>query len=223
MTARPSLVKRPKIEASSDDQLPPGQHLTRRWPVFHHGAIPPFDPRTWELQVVGLVARPLRLTWPEVSALPRVSVRGEMHCVTRWSTVANDWEGIAARQIVDLAGVEPSARFVLLHADGGYTANLPLAAFVADDVLLALRHGGTDLSLEHGAPLRAVVPARYAWKSVKWLRAIEFLADDQSGFWERYGYHPDGDPWREQRFADESAPPPPALPQLPPNSDSVRE
>jgi len=202
MVVRPRAIKRPQIDPGLAHRLPPGQHLARRLPVLHHGDVPPFDPATWDLRVSGLVERPLRLTWPEFQQLPRVTVDGDLHCVTRWSKLDNRWEGVAARHVIALAGVKPEARFVLFHADGGYTANLPLAAFDADDALLALARDGEPLTPEHGAPLRVVVPRRYAWKSAKWLRGIEFLAEDRPGFWEEYGYHHDGDPWREERFAE---------------------
>ena len=196
-------LKRPRVAPQLGARTPPGQYLTERWPVLHHGPVPPFDPATWDFRVFGLVERPLRFTWEEFRALPRVAVHADMHCVTRWSKLDNDWEGVPAREVVARAGVRPEARFALLHGEGGYTANLPFAAFADDQVLFALKHGGEDLTPEHGFPLRAVVPRCYAWKSAKWLRGVEFLAEDQPGFWERYGYHHNADPWREERFADE--------------------
>ena len=202
MVFRSLGVKRPKIAPELAERVPPGQHVTARWPVLHHGAIPPFNPAAWDLRVFGLIERPLRYTWEEFQALPRFTFTADMHCVTRWSKLDNAWEGVAAREIIARARPLPEARFVLLHAEGGYTANLDLDAFAADDVLLALKHGGEDLSPEHGQPLRAVIPSRYAWKGAKWLRAIEFLADDRPGFWEKYGYNNNADPWREERFAE---------------------
>ena len=170
--------------------------------MLHEGKVPAFDPATWDLQVIGLVDRPVRLSWAEFQRLPAVEVTADMHCVTRWSKLNNSWEGVSGRYVVELAGVLPAAKYVLFHAEGGYTANVPLAAFAADDALLALKHGGEDLAPEHGSPLRAVVPTRYAWKSAKWLRGIEFLAEDRPGFWEGYGYDDNADPWHEERFAE---------------------
>ena len=201
MLARPRGVKRPTIPPALADRVPPGQHVATRWPVLHHGDVPPFDPTTWDFRVFGLVEAPLRLTWDEFLALPRVSRAGDLHCVTRWSKLDNAWQGVPARDVVGRAGPRPEARFALFHAEGGYTANLPLAAL--DDALLALAHDGEPLTPEHGFPLRAVVPSRYAWKGAKWLRAVEFLANDQPGFWESFGYHPNADPWREERFAED--------------------
>ena len=201
MVIRSRGLKRPKVSLELQERVPPGQYPTARWPVLHVGSVPALDPATWDLRVFGLVERELRFTLEEVRALPRVTVRADLHCVSRWSKLDNTWEGVPGRIVVEQAGALPTAKFVLFHAEGGYTANVPLAAF-ADDGLLALRHEGEDLAPEHGHPLRAVVPTRYAWKSAKWLRGIEFLAEDRSGFWERYGYDDNADPWQEERFAE---------------------
>ncbi|MDP9363063.1 MAG: sulfite oxidase-like oxidoreductase [Chloroflexota bacterium] len=195
-------VKRPAVAPAQGNRLPPGQHPTRRWPVFHHGEVPPFDPGTWDLRVFGLVEEPLCLSWEAFQALPRIAVTADMHCVTRWSTLDNAWEGVAGGEILARAKPLPEARFVLLHAEAGYTANLPLDAFAGEGTLLATANNGVALSPEHGAPVRAIVPSRYAWKSAKWLRGIELLAEDRPGFWEGYGYHDNADPWREERFAE---------------------
>ena len=200
MVFRSTGLKRPMIPPELADRVPPGQHVTERWPVLHHGSIPPFDPATWDFRVFGLVDEPLRFTWDDFRALPRTTVTADLHCVTRWSKLDNTWEGVSARVLSLRARVKPESKFVLLHADGGYTANVPIEAF--GDAILALKHNGQDLSPEHGYPLRAVVPERYAWKSAKWLRGVEFMASDRPGFWERYGYSSDADPWSERRFAE---------------------
>ena len=202
MAFRSKGLKRPKIRAELADRVPPGQYPTERWPVLHVGAVPGFDPATWDFRVFGLVERPVRLTWAEVQALPTVEVTADMHCVTRWSKLGNRWEGVPLGRVLDLAGVLPEARYVVFHCDGGYTANLPLEIARDEDALLALKQGGEPLTPEHGFPLRAVVPTRYAWKSAKWLRGIELLAEDRPGFWERYGYSNSADPWRDERFAE---------------------
>jgi len=202
MVFRSLGLKRPKVAPEQADRVPPGQYLTERWPVLHHGAIPTFNPAAWDLRVFGLVEQELRLTWEEFLALPRVSVGADMHCVTRWTKLDNTWEGVAAREIIARVRPQPEAAVVLFHAEGGYTANIPFASFDDDDVLLATAHNGSDLTPEHGAPLRSVVPKRYAWKGAKWLRGIEFLAEDRLGFWEKYGYHNTADPWQEERFAE---------------------
>jgi DMSO/TMAO reductase YedYZ molybdopterin-dependent catalytic subunit len=202
MVFRSLGLKRPQLPPDVAERIPPGQFLTERWPVLHHGAIPSFNPATWDLRVFGLVEHELRFTWDEFLALPRVVVNADMHCVTRWSKLDNTWEGVSARSIIEAAGVKPEARFVLFHSDGGYTANIPFEVFADDDVLLALKHNDEELTPEHGYPVRAVVPKRYAWKSAKWLRGIEFMAEDKLGFWEQYGYHNNADHWKEERFAE---------------------
>jgi DMSO/TMAO reductase YedYZ molybdopterin-dependent catalytic subunit len=180
--------------------VPPGQFVATRWPVLHQGEVPPFDPTTWDLRVWGLVEAPQCWTWETFVALPVVTVDGDLHCVTRWSSIGHAWTGVRPRTIVEIAGVQPDARFVILHGEAGYSANLPVAALFADDVMLATRHDGEPLTPEHGAPLRVVIPGRYAWKSVKWLRGLEFVSEDRPGFWEGYGYSNSADPWREERF-----------------------
>jgi DMSO/TMAO reductase YedYZ molybdopterin-dependent catalytic subunit len=154
------------------------------------------------LRIDGLVERELILSWTQVLDLPRVTVDADMHCVTRWTKLDNTWEGIASREIIELAGVKSNARHVLFHGEGGYTANVTIDVFAEENVLLALKHNGEDLTLEHGFPLRVIVPSRYAWKSAKWLRRIEFLDEDQLGFWEQYGYNNNADFLKEERFAE---------------------
>jgi len=187
---------------SREPRLPPGQIHTDKWPVLHHGSVPATDLGRWDFRVFGLVDRPTRWSYEEFRALARVRVRSDIHCVTRWSRYDNLWEGVAVKDVLQAAGIRPEARFAVIHAEQGYTTNLPLAALLDDDVLLADRHDGRDLTPEHGWPLRLVVPKRYFWKSAKWVRGIELVADDRPGFWEQNGYHNDADPWREERFSE---------------------
>ncbi|HTR97435.1 MAG TPA: molybdopterin-dependent oxidoreductase, partial [Candidatus Acidoferrales bacterium] len=126
----------------------------------------------------------------------------DIHCVTRWSRFDNLWEGVSLREVLRLASPRPDARFVIVHAEQGFTTNLPLSELAQDDVLLADHHDGQPLTPEHGWPLRLVVPRRYFWKSAKWVRRLELVAEDHPGFWERNGYHNDADPWHEERFSD---------------------
>jgi DMSO/TMAO reductase YedYZ molybdopterin-dependent catalytic subunit len=185
-----------------EGRLPPGQSLTRKWPVLDASGPPRIDMNLWQLAIGGLVAQPVQWNWEEFLALPRVKVFADFHCVTRWSRLDNVWEGVSTREIVARAGgLQPGVSFVLAHGyDGGWTTNLPLEDFLADDALVALSHDGEPLELEHGGPARLIVPQLYAWKSAKWLAAIEFLDRDRAGFWERNGYHMHGDPWKEERF-----------------------
>ncbi|HXZ80109.1 MAG TPA: sulfite oxidase-like oxidoreductase [Terriglobales bacterium] len=185
-----------------EHRLPPGQSATLKWPVLHYGSIPRFDPATWDFRLYGLVEAPLRLTWAEFDALPKTSVTSDFHCVTRWSRFDNHWEGVGFRQILRLVRLQPGVAFVLVHAEQGYTANIPLADLDRDNVLFATHHDGEPLTPEHGYPLRLIVPHLYGWKSVKWVRGLEFLNRDIAGFWEQNGYNMHGDPWKEERFSE---------------------
>jgi DMSO/TMAO reductase YedYZ molybdopterin-dependent catalytic subunit len=190
-----------------DERLPPRQVLTRKWPVLHAGPVPAFDREHWLFEVFGLVRRPWRCGFDDFLALPRVSVRADMHCVTRWSKLDNLWEGVSTREVMSHVDVLPQARYVLVHAEHGFATNLPLEDFLGDDCLFALKHDGQDLTPDHGFPLRLVVPRLYAWKSAKWVRAVELLAHDRAGFWESWengGYHMRGDPWAEERFCEDA-------------------
>ena len=184
------------------NRVPPGQSRTLKWPILDASGPPRIDLATWKLEIDGLVNRKVSFTWQDFLALPRVKVFADFHCVTRWSRLGNTWEGVSTRTLIDLAGgIKPDAKFVVAHGyDHGWTTNLPLDEFLAEDALIAIRHDDEDLTLEHGGPARLMVPKLYAWKSAKWLGAIELVAQDQAGFWERNGYHMNGDPWREERF-----------------------
>jgi DMSO/TMAO reductase YedYZ molybdopterin-dependent catalytic subunit len=187
-------------------RIPPRQALTRKWPVLHYGPTPAFDRTHWTFHIFGLVERPWKCTYGEFLALPRVRVHADMHCVTRWSKLDNSWEGVATKSVLAEVQVKTAARFVMVHCEHGFTTNLPLADFLGDDCLFAWRHNGQDLEPDHGYPLRLVVPRLYAWKSAKWVRGIELMAEDRAGFWEAWdhgGYHMRGDPWAEQRFRDD--------------------
>jgi DMSO/TMAO reductase YedYZ molybdopterin-dependent catalytic subunit len=185
-----------------DERIPPGQSRTRKWPVLDAAGPPRIDLAQWRLEIDGLVERRVSLSWEEFNQLPRVKVFADFHCVTRWSRLGNLWEGVSTRTLLDLAGSIPAeARYALIHAyDFGWTANLPLEALLAEDALVATHHDGEPLDLEHGGPARLIVPRFYAWKSAKWIGGIELMAHDKAGFWERNGYHMNGDPWREERF-----------------------
>ncbi|MSO58020.1 MAG: sulfite oxidase-like oxidoreductase [Thermoleophilia bacterium] len=193
------------VEAAGFDpvRLPPGQYLTDTWPVLHAGEVPAYAPdlASWDFRVFGEVETEIKLDWEEFSRLPQVSRTQDIHCVTRWSRFDATFAGIEWPALAALVRPLPSARFVVAHCEAGFTANVPLAAFTQDGALLATHADGAPLTPEHGWPLRLVVPGVYFWKSAKWLRALELTADDQPGFWERYGYHNDADPWHEERYA----------------------
>ncbi len=187
-------------------RVPPGNRLVKTWPVLHYGPIPAFDGTDWDLEVKGLVENPFTLSYPELTSLPTVRVDADMHCVTGWTTLDNTWEGVSFRTIVERAEPLPEARWVIAHCAHGYTSNLSLQAMLDDDVLLAWRNHGEDLTPEHGWPLRLVVPKRYAWKSAKWLTALEFTDVNRRGFWEVRGYHVHADPWPEERYSHQEGP-----------------
>jgi DMSO/TMAO reductase YedYZ molybdopterin-dependent catalytic subunit len=182
-------------------RLPPGQSATLKWPVLHEGGIPRFDSKTWDFRVSGLVEKPLRLTWEEFTRLPMKEVTADMHCVTRWSRFDVRWEGVPFTEVMKLVQVKPGANYVMVHADYDYTTNVPLADLIRPTTLFALKHNGEPLPLEHGYPVRLVVPHLYAWKSAKWVRGIELMERDEPGFWEQNGYNMYGDPFREERYS----------------------
>jgi DMSO/TMAO reductase YedYZ molybdopterin-dependent catalytic subunit len=181
-------------------RLPPGQYLTEKWPVLHAGSVPDTDLATWTLRVFGEVENELELTWEQFNQLPRTENTQDIHCVTRWSRFDARFEGVHWRELERRTRPKSSARFAIAHAEQDFTTNIPIDFLRRDHALLATHADGEELAPEHGWPLRLVVPGKYFWKSAKWLRAIELTAADRPGFWERYGYHNEADPWREERY-----------------------
>ncbi|MEN8041516.1 MAG: sulfite oxidase-like oxidoreductase [Actinomycetota bacterium] len=184
----------------SADRLPPGQYHTDRFPVLHAGSIPDVDLATWDFTIDGLVAEPARWTWDEVRAMPSKEITTDIHCVTKWSKFDTTWSGISVLDIWDRIQPSDDATHVMIKAYHGYTANLPIADFLAEANLFADTYAGEPLTLEHGYPMRLVVPHLYFWKSVKWVRGFTVMAEDRPGFWEQNGYHMYGDPFKEQRY-----------------------
>jgi DMSO/TMAO reductase YedYZ molybdopterin-dependent catalytic subunit len=199
---RPKVISPDTLRGGPAERTPPGQVLTTKWPVLHHGRVPSVDPRSpdWRLSLFGLVDDPYDLTYDEIRAMPSIDVVCDMHCVTHWSRLNNTFTGVSAKALIDRAKPKPNARFVMCHSEAGFTTNVPLAEFIGEDCILAYAWDGKDLTPEHGYPLRGLVPRLYLWKSAKWLRAIELRATDAPGFWEQNGYHMHGDPWSEERF-----------------------
>jgi DMSO/TMAO reductase YedYZ molybdopterin-dependent catalytic subunit len=185
----------------ADERLPPGQHLVRDWPVLDLERQPDVSTDRWRLTIKGLVARPVSLDWSAFMALPQTERRSDIHCVTTWSRYDNDWAGVATRTLLDLVEPRDEAAFVVLHGYDGYTTNVPLADFAAEDALIAREWQGKPLTREHGGPARLVIPHLYFWKSAKWISGIELLGADRPGFWEVNGYHRRGDPWEEERYS----------------------
>lgn len=207
------ILKRRQEEerVRQEGRLPPGQSLTQKFPVLHYGPVPGFNPATWDFRVWGEVEQERRWSWDEFNRLPRTQVRMDIHCVTRWSKLDTVWEGISLRTLIDQGYIKllPTARYVLQHAEYGFTVNLPLEIVLQENFLLATHFNGEPLTPDHGYPLRAVVgyipdkpdlKTPYFWKGAKWLRGLQFLSHDIPGFWEQAGYHNEADIWLEQRF-----------------------
>ncbi|WP_344862703.1 molybdopterin-dependent oxidoreductase [Planomonospora alba] len=201
------MVDRPE-DPLEETRLPPGQYVPRGHPVIHYGRVPTFRPETWELQVMGATAsgEPYRFSWQRFSGLPRTTVVADFHCVTKFSIMGYEWCGVSAATLLELAPPAPQARHVMLWGEYGYSANVRMSDFARDRTLLAVELDGRPISPERGHPVRAVVPHLYAWKSVKWLRAVEYMVEDRRGFWEERGYHNVADPWREQRYSYQEEP-----------------
>ncbi len=186
------------------DRVPPGQYVTEKFPVLHYGDVPHYTnlEETWDLRVWGSIAEPKRFTFAEFRALPTIQVTMDIHCVTRWSKLDTTWEGVQFKEFLKhIPELDPSAAFVIAHAEHNFTANIPLEFLMDDEAMLAYKYEGEELTPEHGYPLRLLVPKKYFWKSAKWLRGLEFLPHDKLGFWERYGYNNNADPWKEERYA----------------------
>ncbi|WP_377292104.1 sulfite oxidase-like oxidoreductase [Rhizobium sp. SG2393] len=192
-----------RISRPETERLPPGQHLVKNWPVLDLGIQPQIPLNAWRLDVTGAVENRLSLNWDQFNALPTSTFVSDMHCVTTWSRYDNRWQGVSTHDLLDRAMPAENATHVLLTSFDGYTTNLPLVDFAADDAILATHWEGAPISTEHGGPMRLIVPHLYLWKSAKWLREIQFITADKAGYWERNGYHMRGDPWREERYSDD--------------------
>jgi DMSO/TMAO reductase YedYZ molybdopterin-dependent catalytic subunit len=188
-------------DTKREKRIPPGQRVTEKWPVLQYGSIYHINVDDWTFTISGLVEQERALKIEEFVSLPRVTVFSDIHCVTGWSKLNNVWEGVSTSVIRDLVTIRPEAQYVMVHAEKGFTTNLRLDDFFAEDVLFAVKHDGSELTPEHGYPVRLVVPRLYFWKSAKWVTGVEFMAEDKRGFWESHGYHNRGDPWTEERYS----------------------
>jgi len=183
------------------NRVPPGQRLINNWPVLHYGGVPRISADNWNLRLFGLVEEERNFNYREFLAFPRARVLSDVHCVTGWSRLNNQWEGVLTTTLKALVRIMPDARFAIIHAEGNFTTNLSLEDFFGEDVILAISHDGIAITTDHGYPVRLVVPRLYFWKSAKWVTGVEFTAEDRPGFWESHGYHNRGDPWREERYS----------------------
>ncbi|GAA3011099.1 molybdopterin-dependent oxidoreductase [Streptosporangium longisporum] len=195
------MVEQP--EPPEEPRLPPGQYVPRGRPVMHYGRVPTFRPETWRLHVMGATATGEQhgFSWPEFSGLPRTTVLADFHCVTKFSIMGNEWSGVSTATLMELVPPAPGVRHVMIWGEYGYSANVRLGDFTHAQTMFALELDEKPISPERGFPVRMVVPHLYAWKSVKWVRAVEYLLEDKRGFWEERGYHNIADPWREQRYS----------------------
>ncbi|MDR6162664.1 sulfite oxidase-like oxidoreductase [Pseudomonas fluorescens] len=193
----------PKVDPASGNRLPPGQVLTERFPILHEGAVPEYDTGDWSLRLFGTLDRPIELRYADLQALPQRVLRCDIHCVTRWSKFDTEWGGVHLQDLLQAFDIQPTSSYVMAHADPDYQTNLLLADLLHPQSLLATHYAGQPLTAQHGWPLRLVIAGRYFWKSAKWLRGLEFVAQEQPGFWEQNGFHLHADPFAEQRFSGE--------------------
>ena len=182
-------------------RLPPGQHLTKDFPVLDLGVQPNLTPKEWSLSVAGQVTHPMKWSWDDFMAQPQQEFRNDIHCVTTWSRYDNTWKGVPMRALLAACKPSPNANFLMIKSFDGYATNLPLADVDREDVFLGHTWDGKPLARDHGGPVRLVVPHLYFWKSAKWIRHITFMEKDQPGYWEARGYHMRGDPWPEERYS----------------------
>ena len=195
------LSRRHKDREKYGDRLPAGQHVVENWPVLTYGGTPKIDLGTWKLRLFGLVQEETTISWEEFRAFPVTDVHTDIHCVTTWSKFDTNFAGVSIPELMARVRLMPEAKAVIAHCYGGYTTNLTLDNFLRPENLIAHTYEGEPLPTEHGGPARLFVPHLYFWKSAKWLNALEFVPRDTPGFWERYGYHLRGDPFKEERYS----------------------
>jgi len=191
------------VDRASGNRLPPGQVLTERFPILHEGAVPEYDTGDWSLRLFGTLDRPIELRYADLQALPQRVLRCDIHCVTRWSKFDTEWGGVHLQDLLQAFDIQPTSSYVMAHADPDYQTNLLLDDLLHPQSLLATHYAGQPLTAQHGWPMRLVIAGRYFWKSAKWLRGLEFVAQEQPGFWEQNGFHLHADPFAEQRFSGE--------------------
>lgn len=203
-TLRREVVKQGteyNITMKTKPRIPPGQRQVQDFPVLHLGDIPKFDAKAWDFQIEGMVENSVRLSWEELLKLPKTASISDFHCVTGWTRLDNQWEGVLFKDVALLCHPKPESGAVTILCDGGYYTSLPLSDLMQDDVILAYHWSGQYLESAHGQPLRLVVPHKYAYKSAKWIRKLRFTEEQETGYWEARGYSNTADPWTEDRYS----------------------
>jgi len=190
-----------KVPPELQHRVPPGQTVTDRFPILHEGEVPQYDMSTWSIKTFGEVDKICSFSFDELMKLPQTEITCDIHCVTRWSKLDTTWVGIKFTDLLPLLGVKAEAKYVMIHGENDYTANIPLEDLMRDNILLAHTFDGEPLTEKHGGPLRMVIPHLYFWKSVKWITGFEFMVEDHPGFWEQNGFHNYAEPFAEQRFS----------------------
>lgn len=188
-------------DTKRENRIPPGQHLVEHWPILHEGRVQEIPDSKWSLRIFGLVKKETTIDFTGFMNLAKVKVFSDIHCVTTWSKLDVTWEGIGTSALREIAEILPAAKHVMAHCPGGYTTNLRIEDFFAEDALFAIKRDGERIEAKFGHPVRLVVPRLYYWKSAKWVNGIEFMAEEKPGFWESRGYHIRGDPWKEERYS----------------------
>lgn len=183
-----------------EKQAPPGQRIAKDFPILHLGGVPTFNSETWDFFIDGEVKNPVKIGWEIFSKLPRVKQVNDFHCVTGWSRIGDEWEGIQVKLLLDMAIPNLEAKYALVLAEETYTTSLPLKDLLDADVILALHFNGKPLEPIHGGPVRLLTPKKYAYKSAKWVRGIRLYKEPHPGFWESRGYSESADPWKEERY-----------------------
>jgi DMSO/TMAO reductase YedYZ molybdopterin-dependent catalytic subunit len=198
--SRGFLGKRREPQAAAEHRVPPGQYVTRDFPVLSAGPTPHTPLEAWTFGVEGLVREPATWTWEDFLALPAREWVADIHCVTKWTKLDTRWKGVSVDTLLEHVELDPAAAFVTAFSDGGYTTNIPLRELVDGQAFVAYEYDGSPLDPVHGGPARLVVPHLYFWKSAKWVRGLRLMDRDVSGFWESLGYNDHGDPWKEERY-----------------------
>ena len=200
MISRNFFRKKEKENPELDKKLPPGQYLETSFPVLTSGPTPPVDLSNWKFEIRIEDRIDLSWTWEEFMSLPKIKINTDIHCVTKWSKFDTNWEGVSLDTLLEKVKDIEKYHYLMAYCYGGYTTNLPLKDTLNGQAMIATTFEGEDLASEHGGPARLVVPKLYFWKSAKWIQGIQLMKDNKPGFWEQYGYHNYGDPWKEERY-----------------------